>query len=82
MRELMSGERKISIANGALERRGLITVVQHATERQIAGIALTIGGYDLCMKYSHWFAKSGAWFEEYRNHWISLVLSFLGGVMR
>ncbi len=44
-------------------------------------ITLTIKGYDLGRKYSSWWDCSGLWFAEYRNHWIWVIVSFLGGVI-
>jgi len=44
-------------------------------------ITLTIKGYDLGRKYSSWWAKSGLWFAEYKDHWFWLILSFLGGII-
>lgn len=44
-------------------------------------ITLTIKGYDLGRKYSSWWTRSGLWFAEYKNHWIWLIVSFLGGVI-
>lgn len=44
-------------------------------------ISLTIKGYDLGRKYSSWWTRSGLWFAEYKNHWIWLIISFLGGII-
>ena len=44
-------------------------------------ITLTIKGYDLGRKYSSWWDCSGLWFSEYRNHWMWVIVSFLGGVL-
>jgi len=44
-------------------------------------ITLTIKGYDLGRKYSSWWTRSGLWFAEYKNHWIWIIVSFLGGVI-
>ena len=44
-------------------------------------ITLTIKGYDLGRKYSSWWTRSGLWFAEYKNHWIWIIISFLGGVL-
>jgi len=73
--------KRIDIANAALEKRNLIGVQKHETEPDVAGITLTIDGYDLGRKYANWFTWSGLWFEEYRNHWISLIVGILGGVL-
>ncbi len=44
-------------------------------------ITLTIKGYDLGRKYSSWWTLSGLWFAEYKNHWIWIIVSFLGGII-
>lgn len=44
-------------------------------------LRLTLEGYDLGRKYSSWWTCSGLWFEEYKNHWIWIIVSFLGGVI-
>jgi hypothetical protein len=44
-------------------------------------ITLTLKGYDLGRKYSSWWARSGLWFTEYKDHWFWLILSFLGGII-
>jgi hypothetical protein len=71
------------IANNALSERKLIKTRDHETvvEDKPIGISLTIEGYDLGKKYSSWWTRSGLWFAEYKNHWIWLIVSFLGGII-
>ncbi len=42
---------------------------------------LSLEGNDLGRKYSSWWTRSGLWFTEYGNHWIWIIVSFLGGVI-
>lgn len=32
-------------------------------------------------KCNSWFDRSGLWFRGYKDHWVWLVVSFLGGVL-
>lgn len=44
-------------------------------------LRLTLKGYDLAIKYNHWFTRTGLWFAEYKHHWLWVVSSFAGGIM-
>jgi hypothetical protein len=44
-------------------------------------ITLTVEGYDLGRKYARFLTRSGEWFEEYRNHWLWLIVAFFGGAI-
>lgn len=72
---------RLAIANSALRKRGMITITAHQTEHDVVVLSLTMEGYDLGRKYSNWFTYSGLWFEEYRNHWIWLIVSFFAGIL-
>jgi len=74
-------ERRLEISNAALEKRNLITMKTHNSCSDVAGISLTIEGYDLGIKYSSWWTRSGLWFAEYRHHWIWVIGSFIGGII-
>ena len=74
-------QKRFDIANAALEKRGLIRVQKHQHEPDVAGITLTMDGYDLGRKYSKWFIRSGQWFAEYRYHWIWIILAYGGGIL-
>ncbi|MFA5239428.1 MAG: hypothetical protein WC476_06945 [Phycisphaerae bacterium] len=85
---------RISIANEALEKRGLITG-SHIPQVFVAGCAydnaesnprltfsLTISGYDLGRKYNSWWSYSNLWYAEYiKNHWIWVIVAFLAGII-
>jgi hypothetical protein len=58
----------------------MIVLDHHESELQVDIITLTVDGYDLGRKYAKWFTRSGLWFEEYRNHWLWLIVAFFGGV--
>ena len=82
IKEFIKNDRRLRVANAALEKRNLIKIHKHEdTKLNVEGISLTIDGYDLGMKYSNWLKRSGLWFAEYRNHWIWLIVSFFGGVI-
>ena len=74
-------DKRLQLSNSGLEKRKLISVQRHETCCGVAGISLTIEGYDLGRKYSSWWTRTGEWFEEYKNHWIWIIVSFLGGVV-
>ena len=71
---------RIEVANATLQERGLIQLRKHDSEHDVFGITLTVSGYDLGRQYGCWFSRSGAWFEQYRNHWLWLFVGFLGGL--
>jgi hypothetical protein len=72
---------RVGKANGLLAARGLITCTPHESEPDVAIIGLTVDGYDLGRRYSSFWASSGLWFREYREHWGWLVAAFLGGAV-
>jgi hypothetical protein len=62
-----------------LGNRGLITL-DIAASRLI--VTLTPEGIRLGQKYNSWWLSSNLWYAEYiKNHWIWLIVSFLGGVI-
>lgn len=65
--------------NIALRNRDLLKydLIRSGTMR----IDLTPEGMRLGRKYNSWFASSGLWFAEYKDHWLWFVLSFLGGII-
>ena len=73
-------ERRFDIASESLNDRGLIKLQKHETQSYIVGVSLTLAGYDLGRKYSRWWIRSGLWFAEYREHWLWLIVGFLGGI--
>ena len=72
---------RIELANKHLHERGLIVLERHQHERDVVLIALTVDGYDLGRKCAGFLTRSGLWFEEYRNHWLWLIVAFLGGAI-
>jgi len=71
---------RINKANSLLAGRRLAMVTPHQ-EDGIVIIALTVEGYDLGRRFSNIFDSSGLCFQEYRNHWIWLIVSFFGGAI-
>lgn len=81
IKEYLAYQVRVSFANSAFVKRELISLQEHQHEHDVVGISLTVRGYDLGMKYNSWWTRSSLWFEEYKNHWIWLIVSFLGGVI-
>jgi hypothetical protein len=59
----------------------LIGLKEYSGSKKVKGIILKLEGYDLGRKYSSWWTRSGLCFAEYKNHWIWIIISFLGGVL-
>ncbi len=74
-------QKRLEIANAHLKDRKLIEITPHESETGIAGVFLTLEGRDLGRKYNSWFDRSGLWFREYKDHWVLLIVGFLGGVL-
>jgi hypothetical protein len=68
-------------ANQLLARRQLLALEDHEAVRDVRVVTLTLAGYDLGRQYSKWWDRTGLWFKEYRNHWVWLIGSLLGGVL-
>lgn len=69
---------RIKLANNHLADRKLITLKPHETQDSV-GIELTTAGDDLGRRYSHWFTWSDELFQEYRDHWLWLIFTFVCG---
>lgn len=80
MSRVASSKKNIKKANQRLEERGLIKLRRNHPGTMM-GITLKIEGYDLGRKYSSWWTRSGLWFEEYKHHWIWIIVSFLVGII-
>jgi hypothetical protein len=72
---------RIEVAHAALTQRKLLSVERHQQEQDVVGVTLTVAAYDQGLKYAHWFTRSGECFAEYRNHWLFLIIGFLGGML-
>ena len=72
---------RIEKANSLLVARKLVTVTPHQHETRVVVIGLSVEGYDLGRRFSNTVESSGLWFQEYRNHWIWLIVAFLGGAV-
>ncbi len=77
----IQSRKRLEITNTHLQDRQLVSITPHKSATGVAGVLLTLEGYDLARRYSHWFARTGLWFQEHRDHWIWLVVSFIGGVL-
>jgi len=67
------------IASEKLQRRNLIGFLQDQGDAITVGLSLE--GYDLDRKYNSFWIRSGLRFKEYKDHWIWLIVGFLGGVI-
>lgn len=70
---------RVKIASKMLKQRDLLDFFNDQNEA--VTVQLSLEGYDLGRKYSSWWTRSGLWFAEYKNHWIWLIVSFLGGII-
>jgi len=70
---------RAKIASKTLQQRNLIAFLDDRGDA--LRVQLSLEGYDLGRKYASWFDWSGLWFAEYKNHWIWIIISFLGGVI-
>ena len=79
MEKFMANKAAIDAANAALQERKLIKFDERANSDY--DVTLTVEAYDLGRKYSWWWTRTGLRFEEYKNHWIMLVVAFLAGII-
>lgn len=69
---------RLSTANRILSEREFI---EYREAGEAVDLSLSIKGYDLGRKYYSWWSRSGEWFKEYKDHWIWLIVGFVGGVI-
>ena len=74
----LEGRSRVATANKVLSERKFIKYREAGSSIELC---FSIEGYDLGGKYSSWWTCSGLWFEEYKNHWIWIIISFLGGII-
>ncbi len=74
---------QVNVATNRLEKRGLIKIRYgpEGSNSEWRGISLTIDGYDLGEKYSHWFTRTGLLYQEYKKHWVCVIIAFLLGIL-
>ena len=70
---------RVKIASKMLKQRDLLDFLNDQVDA--ITVQLSLEGHDLGRKYSKWFDRSGLWFAEYKNHWIWIIISFLGGII-
>ena len=75
----LAGKEAVEVANKMLQDRHLVDVRENGTG--FYTVMLTLEGRALGRKYNSWFDRSGLWFREYKDHWVWLIVSFLGGVL-
>jgi hypothetical protein len=68
----------IESANSRLKVRGLIGFRECGTGQY--EITLNLSGWGLGRKYSSWWERNVLWFREYKDHWIWLIVGFIGGI--
>jgi len=82
MRSYLNDLGRVELANRFLEARDLIKVKKHQSASNVISVSLTLAGFDLGRRYGEGFWEySALWFEAYRNHWIWLIVGFLGGII-
>lgn len=69
----------IESVNNRLRERGLIEF--HECGTGFYSVKLKLAGWDLGDKYSSWWSRNVLWFREYKDHWIWIIVSFLGGIV-
>ena len=79
--------KKVNDAHGHLQERGLVCSGDSGTgctQNCFGGaiykmkcVKLTIEGYDLAMKYNHWFSRMGLWWGEYKGNPIWIVIGYI-----
>ena len=56
-------------------------LIDFQLEEHVFKINLTLKGLDLGRKYNSFWIRSGLCFKEYKDHWIWLIVGFVGGVI-
>ncbi len=79
MKKWLAGKDAVEVANKMLQDRRLVNVRERGTD--FYGVTMVLEGRDLGRKYNSWFDCGGLWFREYKDHWVWLIVSFLGGVL-
>lgn len=69
----------IESVNNRLSERGLIE--SHECGTGYYNVRMTLAGWDLGDKYNSWGTRNVLWFREYKDHWIWIIISFLGGII-
>jgi len=77
--EWLAEKEAVEVTNKMLQDRHLVAVCENGTA--IYTVTMTLEGRDLGRKYNSWFDRGGLWFREYKDHWVWLIVSFLGGVL-
>jgi hypothetical protein len=70
------------LAGDSVSFKGFLSFSEEDEVRQNVVLKFTLNGLDLANKYDNWWSRSNLWYAEHiKNHWIWLILSFLGGVI-
>ena len=77
----LQSSNRISNANSLLAARQLITIKNHQHANGVVIVTLTLAGYDLGRKYASWWTRTGLCFSEYKDHWLWLIVGFIGGIL-
>jgi hypothetical protein len=67
--------------NSLLHERRLAVIDHSPYQPDLVCVSLRVSGYDLGRRYGRWFDCTGLWFQQYKNHWIWLIVSLLGGIV-
>lgn len=69
----------VESANKRLHERAFIEYRERGARQY--EVRILLAGWDLGDKYISWWSRTGLWFREYKDHWVWLIVSFLGGVL-
>jgi hypothetical protein len=81
IKQVISDRTRVAAANNLLVARNLIALARHESELGVVILGLTLDGYDLGRRYSSWLTCSHLWFREYKDHWMWLIIAFIGGAI-
>ncbi|MHC4119082.1 MAG: hypothetical protein ACYSWO_16435 [Planctomycetota bacterium] len=70
---------RVKIASRTLKKRDLLAFLNDQADA--ITVQLSIEGYDLGRRCNSWCDRNVLWFREYKDHWIWIIISFLGGVV-
>jgi hypothetical protein len=77
--QLILDRKRVPAANRLLAARSLINLSHHQQDSNTVILSLTLDGYDLGRRYSNWLTRTHLWFREYKDHWMWLIVAFIGG---
>lgn len=78
---LCMNEKQVRNVLKSVRKLGLVTRCHKNQNTGVMEMDLTQEAINLGRKYTSWWLRSNLWYGEYiKNHWIWVIVSFLGGV--